>query len=95
MARVTSRTSRTNRRPRRQTAKPRAATAAKHRQPLRMLNGIPLKRATIWVYDTDSPEFKAARRRDMKMRRTKDWDGDGMQWVDAVFNDPDWQKWWR
>lgn len=61
----------------------------------RMLNGIPLRRKVLWVYDTNSPEFKAARKRDLKASKSKDWDRDGMQWVEAVSNDPDWQKWWR
>lgn len=61
----------------------------------RILNGIPLKRKVVWGYDMESPEFKAARDRDRRAIRTRDWDRDGMQWVDAVMSDPDIQKWWR
>ncbi len=79
----------------RRTAKQPIKNVAQRKRRVRMLNGIPLKRATIWVYDVDSPQFKAARKRDLKLRKAKNWDRDGMQWAEAVFNDPDWQKWWR
>lgn len=87
-------TTKTRPKPLRRTAKRPTKTVTQRKRRVRMLNGIPLKRATIWVYDVDSPQFKAARKRDMKLRRAKDWDRDGMQWVEALINDPDWQKWW-
>jgi hypothetical protein len=77
------------------TLKARAGVESKRKTPRRMLNGIPLKRKVLWVYDVDSPEFRAARRRDIEATKSKDWDRDGMQWVEAITNDPDWQKWWR
>ena len=77
------------------TLKARAGADSKRKAPSRMLNGIPLKRKVLWVYDVDSPEFRAARRRDIEATKSKDWDRDGMQWVEAITNDPDWQKWWR
>jgi hypothetical protein len=73
----------------------RPVKARPRQQAARAINGIPLKRKIGWVYDTDSPEFKVAHRRDRKAIKSKDWDRDGMQWVEAVMNDPDWQKWWR
>jgi hypothetical protein len=83
----------------RSTKKPRAAAlrakAPVKRAGRRMLNGIPLKRKVIWTYDTDSPEFKAARDRDKEAAKSKDWDRDGMQWAEAVTSDPDWQRMWK
>jgi len=61
----------------------------------RMRDGIPLKRKVVWTYDTDSPEFKAAWKRDMEKIKAGKGDGDGMQFIDAVLDDPDVQRWWK
>jgi antidote-toxin recognition MazE-like antitoxin len=59
------------------------------------LNGIPLRRKTVWAIDTDSPEFRAARKRDAKALRKKPDNGDGLQFVEAVLAEKDVQKWWN
>ena len=59
------------------------------------LNGIPLRRKTVWAVDTDSPEFRAARRRDAKALRQKPDNGDGLQFIEAVLAEKDVQKWWN
>ena len=59
------------------------------------LNGIPLRRKTVWAIDTDSPEFRAARKRDAKALREKPDNGDGMQFIEAVLAEKDVQKWWN
>jgi len=43
----------------------------------RMLNGIPLKRRMVWLYDLDSPEYKARRKKDLNEIRRRDADRDG------------------
>ena len=60
----------------------------------RTINGIPLKRKVIWVYDTDSPEFADAMKRGHEAMKVPDADRDGMQFIEAVSADPEWQKWW-
>ena len=59
------------------------------------LNGIPLRRKTVWAVDTDSAEFRAARRRDAKALRKKPDNGDGLQFIEAVLAEKDVQKWWN
>jgi Protein of unknown function (DUF3018) len=59
------------------------------------LNGIPLRRKTVWAIDTDSPEFRAARKRDAKALRKKPDNGDGLQFIEAVLAEKDVQKWWN
>jgi hypothetical protein len=59
------------------------------------LNGIPLRRKTVWAIDTDSPEFRAARKRDAKALRKKPDNGDGQQFIEAVLAEKDVQKWWN
>ncbi len=76
-------------------AKVRAKTAVRRKRATRMLNGIPLKRRVVWVYDLDSPEFEARRKRDLDEIRQRNADRDGMQFVEAVLADPDVQKWWK
>ena len=76
-------------------AKVRAKTAVRRKSSTRMLNGIPLKRRMVWVYDLDSPEFEARRKRDLDEIRRRNADRDGMQFVEAVLADPDVQKWWK
>lgn len=67
-------------------AKPKAAAE------IRTLNGLPLKSKTIWVFDTDSAQFKAARKRDAEA--LKSGDADGMQHIEGLFVDKEVQKWW-
>ena len=81
--------------PRPKTAKAHAVSAAKRKTPTRMLNGIPLKRKVMWVYDIDSPEFKRRAKAELRDIRRKDADRDGMQFIEAVLADPDVQKWWK
>ena len=59
------------------------------------LNGIPLRQKTVWAIDTDSPEFRAARKRDAKALRKKADNGDGLQFIEAVLAEKDVQKWWN
>jgi hypothetical protein len=59
------------------------------------LNGIPLRRKTVWAIDTESPEFRAARKRDAKALRQKPDNGDGLQFIEAVLAERDVQKWWN
>jgi hypothetical protein len=59
------------------------------------VNGIPLRRTTIWAIDTDSPQFRAARRRDAQALRDKPDDRDSMQFIDAVLAEKDMEKWWK
>jgi hypothetical protein len=59
------------------------------------LNGIPLRRKTVWAIDTDSPEFRSARKRDAKALRNKPDNGDGLQFIEAVLAEKDVQKWWN
>ena len=59
------------------------------------LNGIPLRRKSIWAVDTDSPQFRAARKRDAQALRETTDDRDSMQFLDAVLNEKDVQKWWN
>lgn len=59
------------------------------------LNGIPLRRKSVWAIDTDSPQFRAARKRDAQALREKPDDRDSMQFIDAVLAEKDMQKWWN
>ena len=59
------------------------------------LNGIPLRRKTVWAIDTSSPQFRAARKRDAQALRAKPDNGDAMQFIEAVLADKDVQKWWN
>jgi hypothetical protein len=60
----------------------------------RTINGIPLKRKVIWVFDTDSPEFADAIKRGHEAMKVPGADRDGMQFIEALTADPEWQKWW-
>jgi hypothetical protein len=68
-------------------------TGAKPRR--RMLNGIPLRRKVMWVYDTTSPEFKAKVKAEARQIKAQDADRDGLEFIEAVLADPEVQKWWR
>ncbi len=59
------------------------------------LNGIPLRQKTVWAIDTESAEFRAARKRDAKALRKKPDNGDGLQFIEAVLAEKDVQKWWN
>ena len=59
------------------------------------LNGIPLRRKSVWAIDTDSPQFRAARKRDAQTLREAPDDRDSMQFIDAVLAEKDVQKWWN
>jgi hypothetical protein len=59
------------------------------------LNGIPLRRKSVWAIDTESPEFRSARKRDAKALREKPDNGDGLQFIEAVLAEKDVQKWWN
>ncbi len=59
------------------------------------LNGIPLKRKSVWAFDTDSRQFRAARKRDAQALRAVDAERDSVQFIDAVLADRDVQKWWK
>ena len=58
-------------------------------------NGLPLKRKSVWAIDTDSPQFRAARKRDAQALRQSPDDRDSTQFLDAVLGDQDMQKWWN
>jgi hypothetical protein len=76
-------------------AKPAAKAAAKPASASKAAaatGSLPLKSRTISVIDIDSPQFKAARRRDIEA--LKSGDADGMQHAEGLFIDKDVQKWW-
>jgi hypothetical protein len=60
-----------------------------------MLNGIPLRQRTVWSIDTDSAQFRAARRRDAQALLEHADDRDSMQFLDAVLTEKDMGKWWK
>jgi hypothetical protein len=78
---------------------PAKAPVAKARPPVKpegpMLNGIPLRQKTVWSVDTDSPQFRAARKRDAQALREHSDDRDSMQFIDAVLAEKDMGKWWK
>ena len=59
------------------------------------VNGLPLRRKTVWAIDTDSPQFLAARKRDAQALRQKPDDRDSLQFSEAVLAEKDVQKWWN
>jgi hypothetical protein len=71
-------------------ARPKAATKAD----APTLNGIPLRRKSVWAIDTESPQFRAARKRDAQALKHARGD-DSMQILDALLNEKDVQKWWN
>jgi hypothetical protein len=60
-----------------------------------MLNGIPLRQRTVWSIDTESPQFRAARKRDAQALREHSDNRDSMQFIDAVLTEKDMDKWWK
>jgi hypothetical protein len=77
--------------PKKPAGKPKPAAKAE----VPTLNGIPLKRKPVWVPDTDSPQFRAARKRDAQALSAPDAERDSVQFIDAVLTDRDVQKWWK
>jgi hypothetical protein len=59
------------------------------------LNGIPLTRKTVWAIDTNSREFRAARKRDTQALRNGADNRDSTQFLEAVLGEKDMQKWWN
>src|ERR1700687_5753928 len=59
------------------------------------LNGIPLRRKSVWAIDTDSPQFRAARKRDAQALKQAGVGDDSTQILDALLNEKDMQKWWN
>src|SRR5262249_27724567 len=77
-------------------AKPRPEVKRSEPQPAAPpLNGLPLKRKTVWAIDTDCPQFRAARKRDAQALRQSPDDRDSTQFLDAVLAEQDMQKWWN
>jgi len=74
------------------TKSPQRKTSIKRKR--RMLNGIPLKRKVVWVYDTNSAEFKAKVKAEARQIKAQDADREGMEFIEAVLADPEIQKWW-
>jgi hypothetical protein len=60
----------------------------------RMLNGIPLKRKVVWVYDTGSPEFKAKVKAEARQIKAQDAEREGLEFIEAALADLEIQKWW-
>ena len=55
----------------------------------RMVNGIPLKRKAVWLYDTDSPEFNAVWERERELLRTAKPDPELDAFLEAAARDID------
>jgi hypothetical protein len=72
-----------------------ALKSATRRKPRRTLNGIPLKRKVVWVYDAESPEFKARCKAELQDIKVRDAERDGVDFMEAALADPEVQKWWR
>jgi antidote-toxin recognition MazE-like antitoxin len=58
-------------------------------------NGLPLRRKSVWAIDTESPQFRAARKRDALALKSGTDDRDSLQFLDAVLAEKDVQKWWK
>jgi len=86
MARATPKT---KSKPRRAPAKAATVAAAKRKRSVRMLNGIPLKRTVMWVYDTDSPQFKAIWEKERAALRKNAADPEIDEFLDEAWRDID------
>lgn len=77
--------------PKRQGASTHADTGGRSakREPRRVVNGIPLKRKAVWLYDTDSPEFNAVWERERELLRTGKPDPDLDAFLEAAARDID------
>jgi hypothetical protein len=77
-------------------AKPKTAAKRPDAHPAApTLNGLPLRRRTVWAIDTDSPQFQAARKRDAQALSRNPDNRDSMQFSEALLADKDMQKWWN
>jgi hypothetical protein len=54
-----------------------------------LLHGIPLKRKVVWVYDTESPEFKALWAKERRVLRQTPSDPEIDQFLEAAWQDID------
>lgn len=79
----------------RRSTKPRAVALRARAAATRKLGAIPLRRKTVWAVDTNSPEFRRARRRDLAAARAADADRDGMAFIEATLEDMATEKWWK
>lgn len=75
--------------------KTRVKTTLRRAAPVRTLNGIPLKRVVVWSYDTNSPAFKKRIAAELRDIRRKDAERDGIEFIEAVIADQEFQQWWR
>ncbi len=75
-------------------AKPKVVPKVVARAETPTLNGIPLRRKSVWTIDIDSPQFQAARKRDAQALKAAGGDA-SMQILDSLLNDKDVQKWWN
>ena len=66
-----------------------ALKSAARRKPRRTLNGIPLRRKVVWVYDTESPEFKALWAKERRVLRPTASDPEIDQFLEAAWRDID------
>jgi hypothetical protein len=64
-------------------------SASTKRDAMRIVNGIPVKRKAGWVYDTDSPEFKAAWKRERELLRNAKPDSELNAFLEAAARDID------
>jgi Protein of unknown function (DUF3018) len=76
-------------RPFRTAARSRTRTVVKRKAPTRNLNGIPLKLKVLWVYDTDSPQFKAIWQKERAALRRSVADPDLEEFLDDAWRDLD------
>lgn len=58
------------------------------------LNGIPLRRKTVWAVDTDSAQFRAARKRDAQALRKNPDGRDSTQFIEGLA-EKDMQESWN
>ena len=63
--------------------------SATKRKPRRTLNGIPLKRKVVWVYDTESPKFKALWAKERRALKRTPSDPEIDQFLEAAWRDID------
>jgi hypothetical protein len=70
-------------------SKVRSKGTSKRKAAVRTLNGIPLKRRVMWVYDTDSPEFKAVWEKERIALRNSVTDPEIDEFLDDAWRDID------
>jgi hypothetical protein len=76
-------------------ARPRLAPKPDPKPDMLLLNGIPLRRKSVWVIDTESPQFRAARKRDAQALKAAGEERDSQQFLDAVLAQKDVETWWK